>query len=192
MQAATLIQAGEVYHAARGTTYLGGLDGGLSQRTVRIAEIFNRCGIETKTSHNILGVMWSKMLINIGINGKTPCFSDCTVIIEPIVSRVGITALIYYDRSSGTTCYIHTAQAITIGITTGLIGSFGSLIIGWFVYLIYGHWDIRFIQSITEQMDEIPEYMADMLNELNAQEETGYNWISILFTNLIIFPIFCV
>lgn len=103
----------------------------------------------------------------------------------------GVTALIFYDRSSGSINYIGIAQAITLGITTGLIGAFFSVIVGWFVYLKYGHWDIRFIQSVAEQMDEIPEYMEDMINDLDAQAAAGYTWASILFTNLIIFPIFC-
>jgi MFS family permease len=103
----------------------------------------------------------------------------------------GITSLVYYDHITGSANYVGTAQSITIGITTGLIGAFLSVIVGWLIYLNYGHWDIRFIQSVAEQMDEIPEYLEDMMNELETQAEAGYTWTSILFTNLIIFPVFC-
>ena len=103
----------------------------------------------------------------------------------------GITALTYYDRSTGSIHNISTAQAITIGITAGLMGAFLSLLGGWIIYLKYGHWDIRFLQSMMERMEEVPEYMEDILNELDNQASAGFTGASILFTNLIIFPIFC-
>jgi hypothetical protein len=103
----------------------------------------------------------------------------------------GVLALWYYDHSSGITNYIGLAQAVTIGITAGIIGAFISMLIGWIVYLKYGHWDIRFLQSLLERMEEIPEYTEDLLQELEAQTSAGFKWTSLLLSNLIIYPLFC-
>jgi 2-dehydropantoate 2-reductase len=46
-------------------TYLGELDGRTSGRVGRIAEEFNRAGIVTTVSPNIVGIMWDKLLVNV-------------------------------------------------------------------------------------------------------------------------------
>jgi uncharacterized membrane protein (DUF485 family) len=103
----------------------------------------------------------------------------------------GVVALLLYDRSTGSTHYINQAQTITLGISTGLIGAFLSLLIEWIVYRVYGHWDIRLIQSIMENMDEIPDYLEELRNELENQASQGFIWTATLFTNLVVYPIFC-
>ncbi len=103
----------------------------------------------------------------------------------------GTTALLYYDHRTGSINYISSAQAITIGITAGLMGSFLSLLLSWIVYLKYGHWDIRLLQSMVENMEEVPEYLENAVRELENQASTGFRWASMLFSNLIMFPLFC-
>ncbi|CAM3578708.1 ketopantoate reductase family protein [Polaromonas hydrogenivorans] len=46
-------------------THIGELDGGISDRVSRIADTFNRAGLLTTVSSNIMGTMWDKLLVNV-------------------------------------------------------------------------------------------------------------------------------
>jgi len=46
-------------------TYIGELDGSATERVTRIAEEFNRAGLVTTVSSNIVGIMWDKLLVNV-------------------------------------------------------------------------------------------------------------------------------
>lgn len=46
-------------------TLIGELDGSMSGRVQAIAHAFNRAGLETTVSPNIVGTMWDKLLINV-------------------------------------------------------------------------------------------------------------------------------
>ncbi len=52
-------------------THLGELDGTLSERVVRIADVFNAAGLQTLVSSNILGTVWDKLLINVATGAIT-------------------------------------------------------------------------------------------------------------------------
>jgi 2-dehydropantoate 2-reductase len=52
-------------------TIIGELDGRLTERAERIAERFNRAGIITSLSDNIMGTMWDKLFINVAGGGIT-------------------------------------------------------------------------------------------------------------------------
>ena len=56
-------------HVMAGTvgklTLIGELDGGVSERVLRIAALFNAAGLDTIVSKNILGTIWDKLLINV-------------------------------------------------------------------------------------------------------------------------------
>jgi len=52
-------------------TIIGELDGRITDRGRAIAEAFNRAGILTHLSDNILGVMWDKLFINVAGGGLT-------------------------------------------------------------------------------------------------------------------------
>jgi 2-dehydropantoate 2-reductase len=52
-------------------TIIGELDGRLTERAQRISETFNRAGILTLLSDNILGTMWDKLFINVAGGGVT-------------------------------------------------------------------------------------------------------------------------
>jgi hypothetical protein len=103
----------------------------------------------------------------------------------------GMTALLYHDHGQGSMNYIGAAQAVTIGITAGLMAAFLSLVISWMVYLSYGHWEIRLLQSMAEHLEEVPEYLENELANLENQASRGFSWNSLLVSNLIVFPIFC-
>jgi 2-dehydropantoate 2-reductase len=46
-------------------TYIGELDGTVSERAKRIAALFNDAGLATTVSDNIVGTMWDKLLVNV-------------------------------------------------------------------------------------------------------------------------------
>ena len=56
-------------HIIRGTegkeTHIGELDGRVTERVRRIAEVFNAAGLITHISDNIMGTMWDKLLVNV-------------------------------------------------------------------------------------------------------------------------------
>lgn len=70
-QGATLIDVGRIRHAGKGETIIGRIDGKVTAGMRLIREVFNNVGWETKVSRDIKGILWSKLIINIGINALT-------------------------------------------------------------------------------------------------------------------------
>lgn len=70
-QAATLLAPGYVRHAGSGPTVLAATIPEQSGKMKAIADLFNRAGIETHTVSNVDSLLWSKLLINVGINALT-------------------------------------------------------------------------------------------------------------------------
>lgn len=70
-QGATLLDYGRIRHAGIGETVIGRLDGKIPVEMRSIREIFNKAGIETRISRDIKGLLWSKLIINVGINALT-------------------------------------------------------------------------------------------------------------------------
>jgi 2-dehydropantoate 2-reductase len=68
---ATLIRSGHIRHAGWGQTFIGELDQRITDRAIRIAQMFSRAGIETEVSSNIQANVWGKLLVNVGINALT-------------------------------------------------------------------------------------------------------------------------
>lgn len=67
----TLLDIGKVKLAGKGETVIGRLDGKMTAMMRSIREIFNKVGLETKISRDIKGLLWSKLIINVGINALT-------------------------------------------------------------------------------------------------------------------------
>ncbi len=65
---ATVIEPGRIYHAGSGPTTIGELNGNISIRIKDIANLFNQSKIKTDITQNVVGLIWSKLLINVGIN----------------------------------------------------------------------------------------------------------------------------
>jgi 2-dehydropantoate 2-reductase len=67
-EGATLTDTGKIRHAGRGETIIGVIDGKtpVVMRTIR--EIFNKVGLECKMSRDIKSLLWSKLVISVGIN----------------------------------------------------------------------------------------------------------------------------
>ena len=70
-QGANLIEPGRLRHAGFGETVIGSIDGKLSSKLREIRQLFNQIGISTRLSRDIKGVLWSKLIINVGINALT-------------------------------------------------------------------------------------------------------------------------
>jgi 2-dehydropantoate 2-reductase len=68
---ATLLEPGHIRHAGWGKTLIGELDHRITDRVLRIAQIFCKAGIETEASSNIHDQVWGKLLVNVGINALT-------------------------------------------------------------------------------------------------------------------------
>ena len=70
---ATMLGAGHIRHAGIGSTTIGAWaesDQG-QQRLGKVADFFNSAAIETQAVADVRGVVWNKLLINIGINAIT-------------------------------------------------------------------------------------------------------------------------
>ncbi len=70
-QAATLLDIGHIRHAGKGETVIGRIDGKIPVEMRSIREIFNIAGLEIRISRDIKGLLWSKLIINVGINALT-------------------------------------------------------------------------------------------------------------------------
>ena len=68
---ATMLGPGKIRHAGQGATVIGELDGADSKRINAICDLFNKSGVETTVSDYIIGTVWDKLLVNVGINALT-------------------------------------------------------------------------------------------------------------------------
>ena len=68
---ATILGPGKMRHAGSGKTIIGELDGNISPRIENIAQTLIDAGLETDISDNVLGLVWDKLLVNVGVNALT-------------------------------------------------------------------------------------------------------------------------
>lgn len=61
---ATLLAPGRVKHPGTGATYVGELDGALSDRLARVAAAFTQAGFETVATPRVLDEVWKKLALN--------------------------------------------------------------------------------------------------------------------------------
>jgi 2-dehydropantoate 2-reductase len=69
-QGATFLGPGRVRHAGRGPTHIGMSDRH-NDRLAPVAEALARAGFETHLEDNVDNLVWSKLIINVGINALT-------------------------------------------------------------------------------------------------------------------------
>ena len=74
-QGATLLGDGHIRHAGKGETVIGAVSSQLSAISLKhleeIAKTFEKAGFQTKIADNIQDLIWSKLIINVGINALT-------------------------------------------------------------------------------------------------------------------------
>lgn len=69
---ANIKDPGAVIHAGQGKTYLGRADEEeIGVQDKKIVEVFNQAGLETEYEENIMGLIWDKLMVNVGINPLT-------------------------------------------------------------------------------------------------------------------------
>lgn len=69
---ASIIEPGKINHAGNGGTTIGELDGTITVRIKELAKLLNLPKLgSTKISNNVMGLIWDKLLINVGINPLT-------------------------------------------------------------------------------------------------------------------------
>lgn len=67
----TMLGPGHIRHAGTGDTKIGELDGSISERVQKLAKVFNDAGFPTQVADNVKGLIWDKLMANIGINALT-------------------------------------------------------------------------------------------------------------------------
>lgn len=67
----TMVAPGHIRHAGEGETVIGGLDGSRGERVEALAALFKEAGIAVKITDNVMGLIWTKLLVNVGINALT-------------------------------------------------------------------------------------------------------------------------
>jgi 2-dehydropantoate 2-reductase len=70
-QAATLLGTGLVRHTGKGPTIIGRVNKYPIGKARILYHVLNQAGISTRTSKDINSVIWSKLIINVGINALT-------------------------------------------------------------------------------------------------------------------------
>ena len=70
-QGATLLETAHIRHAGKGETIIGRMDGKIPAQLRSLRELFNHVGLETRISRDIKSLIWSKLIINVGINALT-------------------------------------------------------------------------------------------------------------------------
>lgn len=68
---ATLLDTAKARHAGKGETIIGRIDAKTTAGMRSIREIFNKAGLEMRISRDIKSLIWSKLIINVGINALT-------------------------------------------------------------------------------------------------------------------------
>ena len=67
----TLLAPASIHHAGQGTTVIGSVSQASDDRLEMIRTTFQKAGIETETDQNVMGLIWGKLMANIGINALT-------------------------------------------------------------------------------------------------------------------------
>jgi 2-dehydropantoate 2-reductase len=68
---ATIIAPGHIRHSGTGATTLGELSGEITPRIKMLEAIFTAAGLNPVLSDNLQGILWGKLLVNVGINPIT-------------------------------------------------------------------------------------------------------------------------
>jgi len=68
---ATVLDLNRIRHAGWGETVIGEPDGEISPRAQMILDLFKACGLEVSFTRDLPGLLWSKLIVNVGINPLT-------------------------------------------------------------------------------------------------------------------------
>jgi 2-dehydropantoate 2-reductase len=68
---ATMVAPGHIRHAGTGATTFGELSGKRTARMEKLEAVFNIAGLNPLPAENLPGILWGKLLVNVGINAIT-------------------------------------------------------------------------------------------------------------------------
>lgn len=68
---ATMLEPGKIRHAGRGKTIIGEISGEKTPRILKIFKLFEETGTQIEIATNVTGLIWDKLLVNVGINALT-------------------------------------------------------------------------------------------------------------------------
>ncbi|MCB2227474.1 MAG: 2-dehydropantoate 2-reductase [Desulfarculaceae bacterium] len=70
-EGATLLGLGRVRHAGRGQTHIGPAQGPVDAYCQQVVQLLNAAGFDTKGVEGVQNLIWTKLVINVGINSLT-------------------------------------------------------------------------------------------------------------------------
>lgn len=70
-QGANVAEPGRVIHAGTGDTHMGELSGPATDRVRALCEVFTAAGLPASPSDDVAGLLWGKLVVNVGINPFT-------------------------------------------------------------------------------------------------------------------------
>lgn len=65
---ASVLGPGRIRHGGQGDTVIGELDGRISERLEAVKKMLDQAGLPAKISTNVSGLVWTKLIGNIGVN----------------------------------------------------------------------------------------------------------------------------
>jgi 2-dehydropantoate 2-reductase len=68
---ATMVSPAHIKHAGSGETHIGWVRNAETEKIGCIADMLRRSGFETTVSENVMELIWSKLIVNVGINALT-------------------------------------------------------------------------------------------------------------------------
>ncbi|MGE5628775.1 MAG: ketopantoate reductase family protein [Solirubrobacterales bacterium] len=68
---AAMVSPGVVKHGGAGETHIGWVNNKNDKRIDEVAEVLNNSGFNTTISQNVMELIWSKLIVNVGINALT-------------------------------------------------------------------------------------------------------------------------
>ncbi|MHB1394101.1 MAG: ketopantoate reductase family protein [Clostridia bacterium] len=68
---ATMLSPGRIKHAGKGVTHIGSVSKDDDKKVQEIAQILKTAGFDTDAAHNVMELIWDKLIINVGINALT-------------------------------------------------------------------------------------------------------------------------
>ena len=87
---ATFTGPGKIDHTGIGSTIIGEINGKQTDRIIEICGLFNKSGIKTEISNNIIKEIWIKAIINSSINPVTTFFhcKNGYLLENPVLERI--------------------------------------------------------------------------------------------------------
>lgn len=74
---ATMLGPGKMRHGGKGQTIIGEIDGNETPRLLKIIEVFKKANLDPSITNNVLGLVWDKLLVNVGINALVSIAKVC-------------------------------------------------------------------------------------------------------------------